>query len=650
MNLVRHESNEPERLENDKLIKVGQWYWVKGEKYAPWLGCLVHIGSNYVELKAYHMSTRVHLDDFSKVCRVELNPRAVIAEKVNHHRGEVERLMGDINKLTGSLGVAPTLTIEHNENTRALSTLNEQVDVNKYKKQLIKAKDTDLPKLFSDVRENSEKMSVWLSYEVIPWEAALDQMRGSVGVIQDRIFHVDLYAGLSEKVVHAAEGEPAPSSETLHVMQRRLYMDEESLAEYKSGGMDCRNLGDFDKWLAKKENLNRLLPFPRCMVAFRVRRDVKDREEEFNIFIKISMAEADKWTFLYIRNGDNLYRMNAELEFGEKIFPDTSEFDSREPLMAKMSGGDADKIITKREYDAMAEQFALAKREHAAWIKANKGKRVKKYSNSEELREVNEHDSPHYWDSQSHRYDLDRYVPFNQSSVYYDDIRDKIAADIKQYNRIALIIQGLFDRSQILHPHGRVSLWTAEGFAAAVTLVLDSDRTLHPGEAPDFEVYRAQCNEAFKPGALAIGQQLVWEMAEAVKENTRRANSWRNRRREGEREHRRFTPYGNPGPGFVARVVTCTRTTCTFVWARHRLTRSRYGNEPSIIPVSFTAKKSDLLCVDGYKPGDFKKFFSDPRTRADYLQWAPYLLGAEEAQAGMLKVGEETLSTRRKRS
>ncbi len=45
----------------------------------------------------------------------------------------------------------------------------------------------------------------------------------------------------------------------------------------------------------------------------------------------------------------------------------------------------------------------------------------------------------------------DRYEPFDPSSVYYDDIAEVISDKIAHYNRIALIVQGLFDRS------GRVS-------------------------------------------------------------------------------------------------------------------------------------------------------------------------------------------------
>ena len=41
-----------------------------------------------------------------------------------------------------------------------------------------------------------------------------------------------------------------------------------------------------------------------------------------------------------------------------------------------------------------------------------------------------------------------------------------------------------------------------------------------------------------------------------------------------------------------------------------------------------------------YKPGDFKIFFNDPRTRADYVKWAPFLLAAEDYHAGKRKVNE----------
>lgn len=40
-----------------------------------------------------------------------------------------------------------------------------------------------------------------------------------------------------------------------------------------------------------------------------------------------------------------------------------------------------------------------------------------------------------------------------------------------------------------------------------------------------------------------------------------------------------------------------------------------------------------LLNVSAYTPGDYRQFYDDPRTRADYLEWAPLLLAAEDWHA-----------------
>ena len=33
--------------------EVGQWYWMKSDKKdGPWLGCVTHVGTNYVEVSS----------------------------------------------------------------------------------------------------------------------------------------------------------------------------------------------------------------------------------------------------------------------------------------------------------------------------------------------------------------------------------------------------------------------------------------------------------------------------------------------------------------------------------------------------------------------------------------------------------------------
>lgn len=45
--------------------------------------------------------------------------------------------------------------------------------------------------------------------------------------------------------------------------------------------------------------------------------------------------------------------------------------------------------------------------------------------------------------------------------------------------------------------------------------------------------------------------------------------------------------------------------------------------------------------MSAYTPGDFHLFYDDPRTRADYLKWAPYLLAAEDFHAGKRELGND---------
>jgi hypothetical protein len=79
---------------------------------------------------------------------------------------------------------------------------------------------------------------------------------------------------------------------------------------------------------------------------------------------------------------------------------------------------------------------------------------------------------------------------------------------------------------------------------------------------------------------------------------------------------------------------------CTYRWQRKRQQfRNYWDRGPELIPTAFTCPAKDILNVSAYIPGDFHMFFDDPRTRADYLDWAPMLLTAEEYHAGNRKVG-----------
>lgn len=239
-------------------------------------------------------------------------------------------------------------------------------------------------------------------------------------------------------------------------------------------------------------------------------------------------------------------------------------------------------------------------------------------------------------------HDVEQYEEFTPASVYYDDVAKSIAAKMAEHNRIVLVLQGLLDRSPVFHPHPPWKLWT-DDFARALKPVLDSDRTLSVGATPDFVAYRAALNKSLKRGSVVIGQMDAWLRAEGKKENDRRARSWR--RSNNDRECVTYHPYGNPGPGVLAKIARLSRDgkTATFEWTRER---QRYatgwnarGKPGEPLPCSFSCPTELLFNVDAYTAGDFHRFYDDPRTRADYLEWAPFLLRAEDYKAGKRKLG-----------
>jgi hypothetical protein len=614
---------------NRELIKVGDWYWVNGDQ-GEWIGCLMKIGSNFVEIhtphnpKGGHGSIRIHLDNFDEYLRYEPNPSAVIGAKVVQHQSAISGHLKEIRGIMARLGMTNYLMLDNkqNETGTALATLSQQPDVSAYKKSLIKAKDKELPKLFKAIEEDSKELGRWMAAESMPMIAAKEGLEQSIEDIEDRIFNVSLYAGLTEKVKQITDGDPAPADAKLHVMQRRLYMDEECLMDYKAGGIDFNSIGEFDKWLSKRHNRDRVLPFPRCLVAMRVRREAKEREWDGSLldaFINIRLKEADKITFLYIRNGDCLYRLNCDLEFDEMIFPDSSIFDPSEPMMVNMFGSRPDKFMSVRQYEAEIREYE---------------ERKAVFDKFEKEHPKNKH-NPH-WNYERGFRQRD-WEKFDTENLYYDECVEALHAIIKKYNRVALIIQGLFDRSEILHPHPPVKTWTPEGFESAIELVFDSSNVLTYWEPPDFEEYRAKCNASLGKDSIVVGQEDYWLRVEAKKENARRDRDWRDR--SGHRVTR-FWPRGNNGPGHVSRIeIWAPRARrATFKWTR-KGRWSPYGGEKKYVS-SISVPASQLFNISAYTKGDYRLFFQDPRSREKYIKWAPFLLAAEDYLGGEIQLGK----------
>lgn len=656
------DGSEPERFSEAPIIELGQWYWVKDDEIADeykeqfpngeWLGCVMIVGSNFIELRSpqtskySHFEERVHLNDFFKKCRRELDPRGVIHGRVMFYKTKTERLLMEIRDITANLGVAPTTGIEQEGEARSLSVLNAQTgDMKSYKRSLVKAQEKTLPSLFEEVEDSSKKMTSWMKAEILPIQAAIGPMKNCMESIEERIFHVELYAGLTEEVVQVRDGKPAALQEKVRLMQGRLYMDEECLIDYDAGGMSFKAVKDFDRWIARTHNMASILPHQRCVVAFRVRRNAKEHGELtnfFQIFTRAGEDEADKITVFYLRNGEQLFRLSTKQQLRDTLFPDLSEFDFSQPMMARIESDEVKQIMKVSEWEERKERRRLAEEKRKVDYEAyEKAKKSKDHPHHKHM--YNPHDS-FSWDDR----DRGKWEPFNSTSVYYDEAKKSVEDDMKYYNRVVLILQGLFDRSPVFAPHFPAQLWTQEGFNRVVELIYDRDRALYAGEKPDFETFRAQCNKLIKPGCVVIGMKDAWLKAEKEKEE--KAGGPKYDRYGGKIS--RYSYYSDPGPGFLAVVssIKGRKVTCEYTRHRERAEKSgsRYYRETvkgkdqgDPMQEFFTADISVLFNASAYTPGDYKMFLADPRTRAEYIKWAPFLLGSEDFAAGKRKAEKD---------
>jgi hypothetical protein len=628
--------------DNEDIYQIGNWFWYEEKPgIKKYLVCLSAIGSNYYEVQRPEIGEhrwcpdRIHIDEVYKKLFIVENIQQELHNRAENARLDMDCCIAEVNELTQRLGLQNTIKIGSNhisENQgNALAVMSSHIDVNDLKNQLITAKEETLPELFKKIKAATKLYGDWMSAEVLPLKVQAENMTKTVNYIDDKIFSISLYAGITEDFLQCKKGESADISEKLHVMQRKLFMDEECLLDYDAGGMTFKSLSDFNKWLIRPQNLKRILPFERCIVAMQIRRNEKERALTNLIdFVNNSKERlTDKYTYLYVRNGDNVYCIISELEYDELLFPEADhQFGITEPMMFRNEWSDYKlKTVSELELDIKAEKENIKK-----WKKDQLRKKAEWKKEEHDGREWN---GSFYHSPNEELYKLEQYKKLDDTSVYLDDVNDSISTKIKKFNRIALIIQGLFDRSEFLHPHRPVKSWLPESFDENIKLIYDSSNTLYSSaEPPDYHKYIQSLNDQINENSIFAGAHAQWYLKEYEKAERKMDRDWRTNdfsRPES------YMQYGNRGPGRIAipeRIIMRSKS-AIFSWERERQ-NWRYDLD-DYIKCTIKIPFDNLINVSAYKKGDYKQFFQDPRTRQEYLKWAPILLRAEDYAHGKVQ-------------
>lgn len=149
--------------------------------------------------------------------------------------------------------------------------------------------------------------------------AVVEEFKYKLEKINKVLYTIELYLGVDEDVVQLTEGIKAPIDSPICLRQQILYMDEE-IGIYENGGLGFQDMPKFDEWIS--DHFKELLPEEKGVVVFRVRRYKKDYGDRFDNAIN---GPYDNQTYFLIRNGDNLYRILANIVVNPRLFPLRSE-------------------------------------------------------------------------------------------------------------------------------------------------------------------------------------------------------------------------------------------------------------------------------------------------------------------------------------
>ena len=146
------------------------------------------------------------------------------------------------------------------------------------------------------------------------FETQIEKLNKVIGTIA-------LYLGIEEDIVQIRDGMPSAPDTPICLRQKILFMDEEYGAVMEDGNFDYTNIEDFDKWLV--QNYKSIMPEEKGVVVLRPRRTDKNYSEDriANFFAN----QPNRVTYIFIRNGEKLYRIFSSVRLRDRLFPKRDE-------------------------------------------------------------------------------------------------------------------------------------------------------------------------------------------------------------------------------------------------------------------------------------------------------------------------------------
>lgn len=749
---------EPLRaMHTEDMVEIGKWYLLETDKENLYLThngfgssdesnevykgegqvlvCVHSFQSNLVIVKSNQRTFRILNKDLGQALSdIDQNlVLSMIQEKGQTKQLLISEAQKEINAIVGRIHNSGNAKSDSTE--LMVSSSNALIE---QKRMLKEVHGTAINLLNEQIRTHVSAISEIVKYYSLPAVSGITDHTKITNVINDKLYELDLYGGMSEEEEIISTGAVASEKDPIYIFQDLKYMDVECLLGYETGGINVNSIAVFNGWLAKPENRDRILPKERSIVAIKIR---KYREQRIFGFQSDSND-----TFLYLRNGENIKSIKTNLKVGDKLLATENDISSRQYVKKVGSYGQIDKnfvFLSANEFEHLSDQSEklkalfldnlldahrakhqfliglrdyskirheklndsqikesypkvlllddgstirhskLSQKEFDSWLELNQktidetlenievikssirnnlssinigyynfsstsfskinsrevgfidndGVEHKLKQNSSQLmksieditrkyREMNLYfpnsDRSHFRSDEGVvnpyrlQKDLSGYSLMNEDHYYFDDLKDISWRQYMRQNDLAILIQGLIDRTEFFG-YTEASLFK-DNYSEHIKLIYDKDKGLYNGDMPDFNEFISKCNEGSMAGDVFYGHHPLWDDLEEMKA-----------------ERRQMHDPVSIEKYLKAEKVTKKRDGRVMVKFRWETELDYWSKSKADKKVhTFECDIKDLINVSNYKLGDCKPFVEDPRCRDAYRVWGDRIISAEK--------------------
>ena len=390
-----------------------------------------------------------------------------------------------------------------------------------------------------------------------------EQRKMAEGLLRN-VHTMRLFLGEGVEVETLLEGESAPASEPLHLMQRMLYLDEEIfVSSVMDEGFHAGNMRDLPQLLsANPDLLDRMLPHPRCVAIARIRRKSREFETPKNlmeVFSLIEKDQQDRFVQILIRDGENVRMVMADEETSraERLFPSSQEIDA---------------IFTDRSrYD---------------------------------------------WDKRA--YQTREITPFD---IEYSDKRGEHDKRALFYKRFLIILWGLQERKQVFGPFiPQGGNWLEETtHNRHFRFVHDEENVLTDGLKP-VAAWISEMNDWIRPGSRVLVQGnrvMTPDTAPTAYSSDRGAGGYERHRDRHAANRVDELIVGRRGAELIVQLPT-----------EQGYRERRMNTPVRLREADGTVVRSGALCLDRADAKTLRRYINSREQRSTYLSWLALFMGA----------------------